>query len=318
MRILSIYRNFQLYFLFLLLPGLVLSACTSVKLVSGLNAPPPAVTIVTVTSTPLPAPVQLAPLPTVQDTNSTPIPATSTPSDPPVCSEKAGSQQTGMIETSQLPKPMRFIVYLPPCYSVDLQTRYPVLYLLHGQGSTEDQWIRIGAATNADDLISTGKIPPFIMVFPYDYSFLQPSEYNFEEVFVEQLVPSIDNSYRTLAGPAFQAIGGLSRGGAWALHIGADRPDLFGAIGGHSASIFIADESMLAQTLLAIPVSQRPRLWLDGGDYDSEHEVIAPFEEFLTLNGFPHEWHEYVGQHEEKYWSTHVAEYLSWYAQGWR
>ena len=155
------------------------------------------------------------------------------------------------ISTPLLAKPMRYTVYLPPCYNFDKEQRYPVLYLLHGQGYTEDQWIRIGAVRSADQMIVSGDVPPFLMVFPFDYSYKQPAEYNFEDVFIKQLVPTIDGVYRTRPSAGQRAIGGLSRGGAWALHIGARHPDLFGAIGGHSPAIFFTDEKSLSRNMLA-------------------------------------------------------------------
>ncbi len=249
-----------------------------------------------------------------------PLPATATPAHPGriTCSEKTGILAKETLETSLLAKPLVYDLYLPPCYSIDISMRYPVLYLLHGQGYMDDQWIRLGAVSTADQLISSGETKPFIMVFPLDPATKQPSEYNFEDVFVRQLLATIDDNHRTLTTSAFREIGGISRGGAWALHLGLNHPDLFGAIGGHSTSIFYSDESSLQHIFLSLPPDQMPRIWLDAGDRDIELELIAPFENFMTQNNIPHEWHEFVGAHEEKYWSAHVYDYLEWYTRGWR
>ena len=56
----------------------------------------------------------------------------------------------------------------------------------------------------------------------------------------------------------------------------------------------------------------------NAGSNDSEYNVVVPFEHFLSDNNIPHEWHEYQGWHDEKYWSAHVKEYLIWYAQNWK
>jgi enterochelin esterase-like enzyme len=311
-------RNICCFMSFIVLISLFVPACVSAEPVSGTGASIPTAmpgATVTVSATAIFSP-------TIISATSTPdptaIPVISTPSATTTCGEKTGSLERGVIETRLLDKPMSFIVYLPPCYTADTGKHYPVLYLLHGQGFTEEQWIRIGAVSTANQLISTGESPSFIMVFPFDYSYKQPTEYGFEEVFIQLLVPQIDASYRTLKNAASRAIGGLSRGGAWALHIGALHPDMFGAIGGHSASIFYSDENLLPRSLLAIPATQMPRIWLDAGDRDSELELILPFEAFLTENGILHEWHKYVGAHDENYWSMHVNQYLRWYAQDWR
>ncbi len=286
-------------------------------ILSGCDAtPPPIPPMNTATPnavTPL-IPITVSPtMPPIQDT---PPSATSTPTSS-TCKEKTGTIEKGIIYTRLIDKPMSYNVYLPPCYSFDASLRYPVLYLLHGQGSTEDQWIRIGAVSAADKIISLASAPPFIMVFPFDFSYKQPNEYKFEEVFVQLLIPQIDNDYRTKTDSTYRAIGGLSRGGAWALRIGTLHPELFGAIGGHSPAIFYVDEKPLTRRLLDIPAEYMPRIWLDAGDKDSEFSVIEPFEKFLSEKGIPHEWHEYIGWHEEKYWSAHVEEYLKWYALAW-
>ena len=59
-------------------------------------------------------------------------------------------------------------------------------------------------------------------------------------------------------------------------------------------------------------------MWLDAGDMDVELTVSVLFEAFLTENQIPPEWHQYVGSHNEKYWSAHVDEDLEWYTQDWR
>jgi len=83
-------------------------------------------------------------------------------------------------------------------------------------------------ARAADKLLAAGEITPFIIVFPFDYSYKQPRDYRFEQVFLDLLIPQIDAAYRTLPSPTQRAIGGLSRGGAWALRLGIHRPDVFG------------------------------------------------------------------------------------------
>ena len=57
-------------------------------------------------------------------------------------------------------------VYLPACYASEPQRRFPVVFLLHGAGADASQWPAIGLATTADDLITSGAIPPMIVVMP--------------------------------------------------------------------------------------------------------------------------------------------------------
>lgn len=277
-----------------------LLACTSVL---GLVPEPTATSVPTQTAQPLAVVSTTAPIPTQTATAK--------------CTARLGSLESEEIVTDKIDKPMRILVYLPPCYSADKTKRYPVIYLLHGQNYTEEQWNRIGAKDEADKLISSGKVAPFIMVFPYDFSYKQPTQYAFEEVFISLLIPEIDQAYRTKTGRSDRAIGGISRGGAWALHIGIRNYALFGSIGGHSPAIFFADHKNLPENLLAIPKDQLPRLWLDISVSDKELDLIKEFEQLLTNNRLPHEWNINPGYHEEKYWAQHVEEYLLWYTQNW-
>ena len=311
------FRISQCHLHFCLLFSLLLSACAPGIVSAGAMEPAPTGTYAAASATGTPTP----PTPTSTSTPAlSPLPVTATPARPGriTCAEKTGTLEKDALNTPMLAKPLVYDLYLPPCYSSDVSIRYPVLYLLHGQGYVDDQWIRLGAVSIADQLISSGETKPFIMVFPLDPATKQPSEYNFEDVFVHQLIATIDDNHRTLTTPASREIGGISRGGAWALHLGLNHPELFGAIGGHSASIFYSDENSLQHILLTMPPAQMPRIWLDAGDVDIELELIAPFENFMTQNNIPHEWHEFVGAHEEKYWSAHVYDYLEWYTREWR
>jgi enterochelin esterase-like enzyme len=225
----------------------------------------------------------------------------------------ADSLPTDLLPDKELP----YRVYLPPCYAENPSSRYPVLYLLHGQTYTEDQWIRLGAADTADRLIVSGEVAPFLIVFPYDKSWKQPDEDNFGKVLVENLIPAIDAAYRTKTGRRFRAIGGLSRGGAWAIHLGLTDYQMFGAIGAHSPAIFWRDGNHIAGWLDEIPDDSLPRMYVDVGDNDKEIEGVISLEELLNKRGMVHEYYLFTGFHDEAYWGAHVEEYLRWYAEEW-
>lgn len=212
---------------------------------------------------------------------------------------------------------MRYVVYLPPCYDVGTEN-FPVLYLLHGQNYDEEQWIRIGAVETAERLIRSGEIPPFLIVFPYDHSFKQPTEYKFAQVFLEMLIPRIESEYRARTDAASRAIGGLSRGGAWAIHLGLRNPGLFGVVGAHSPAVFYSDMTTLRLRLRDADRETFPRVYVDVGLSDSQYQNALAFARLLDEMNLPHEWHEYIGFHDEAYWSAHVEEYLRWYAQAWK
>ena len=228
--------------------------------------------------------------------------------------------ETGALETELLRQALDYRIYLPPCYDELPDQRYPVLYLIHGQSFTDDQWERLGAPEIAGRLAASGELPTFIIAMPRDRLWLEPAEDPFGQAVVEVLIPYVDSNYRTLPERAARAVGGLSRGGAWALHLGLSYWETFGAVGMHSGFAFQSDISHVKRWLDAIPLEQMPRFYLDVSDNDRPEiaQSAAWFERLLTARGIPHEWYLFPGYHEEAYWSAHVEQYLRWYAQEWK
>ena len=246
---------------------------------------------------------------------ASPIPSLSPSPTSLACLTSPGRVEEGNLDSTN--PPQKFRIYLPPCYDEKTYERYPVLYLLHGQTYTDDQWIRLGAVNVADDLILSGNSVPFIIVFPDDRYWNLPPGAGFGQRLVEALIPHIDDAYRTLTDRNHRAIGGLSRGAGWALRLGLTRWDLFGTIGLHSLAVLQTDASEIRSWLADIPPSSRPRVFMDIGDNDQEYEMAGGVEEQFTDFGLPHEWHLYTGAHTEEYWSAHVEEYLRWYVEAW-
>jgi len=261
------------------------------------------------------------PIPSATSTTqgSTPTPeATASPTQPD-CLAKGGKIVKGELDTDLLLKPLEYRLYLPPCYFEERDRRYPVLYLIHGQSYNDDQWDRLGADETADDLIAEGEIAPFLIAMPRDRTWEQPTEDMFGEAVVEVLIPFIDQNYRTLPGRTYRAVGGLSRGAGWAVHLGLSHWELFGAIGCHSLPVFHSDTSRIRKWLDAIPPEALPRIYLDIGDRDRPNILRSAlwFEDILTQKKIPHEWYLFSGYHEEAYWKAHLEQYLRWYAQNW-
>jgi enterochelin esterase-like enzyme len=231
-------------------------------------------------------------------------------------------QQGGHIENGSLPNkwvslPLEYSVYLPPCYAEQSERRYPVLYLIHGLGYTNDQWVRLGADGTADRLIASGELSPFIIVMPRDMLGIRPTRDGFGQALIEDLVPYIDQHYRTLPDRAYRAIGGLSRGAAWAIHLGLQHWEIFGAIGAHSLPMFWTDIPHLRAWLDAIPDESMPRIFMDIGDKDYSIQSTLWVESVLAEKNIPHEWHLFPGYHVEDYWQAHVELYLRFYARDW-
>ena len=247
---------------------------------------------------------------------STPLPPTETPTPTPLaCLTQLGRVEQGSVQET---KPSQeYLIYLPPCYDEKPEERYPVLYLLHGQTYTDDQWVRLGAVDIADKLILSDEVAPFIIVFPDDRYWNVQAGPGFGERLVDYLIPYIDANYRTLADREHRAIGGMSRGAGWSLRLGLRRWGLFGTIGLHSLAAFADDRPFLKDWLEAIPSESWPNIFMDMGESDQELGFNSLFEGTLIQLGIPHEWHLYPGAHDEKYWQAHVEEYLRWYTGIW-
>jgi enterochelin esterase-like enzyme len=190
---------------------------------------------------------------------------------------------------------------------------------MHGQTFNDDQWDRLGADETMNELIAAGEIPPFIIVMPFDADHNTPPPQNlFGETFLYDLIPRIDADYRTIPDREHRAIGGLSRGGNWAIHIGLSYWGFFSSIGAHSTPTFVTDGPGVIRGWLAeIPLEEFPRLYMDAGEDDIWLNYTLQLEELFNQENIPHEWYLRPGQHNETYWESNVEQYLRWYAENW-
>ena len=234
---------------------------------------------------------------------------------PAACRSLPGRVQDGALDSFQPAQEYR--IYLPPCYDENIDERYPVLYLLHGQTYTDDQWIRLGATRVVDELILSGESRPFIIVFPDDRYWNLQAGPGFGDRLINDLIPYIDSTYRTIPDRDHRAIGGMSRGAGWALRLGLTDWRLFGTIGLHSLAVLQKDYSRVGGWVRAIPLNSRPQIFMDIGDADQELLMAQQVEAQLNQLDVSHEWHLYNGAHTEEYWSAHVEEYMRWYAAQW-
>ncbi|MBE0695684.1 MAG: esterase family protein [Anaerolineaceae bacterium] len=262
--------------------------------------------------------------PTIPPTSTaTPFPI-STPTlipteTPEPCLSRQGQIESHTVEFSNPSLPLTFRVYLPPCYGLEDGYRYPVLYIIHGQTYKDDQWDRLGIDEAADAMIKAKEAPPFLIVMPLEVdTFEDIYSASFSKDLVNGLVPWMDANYTTCAERACRAIGGLSRGGAWAFRLGFLHWDIFGAVGMHSTPPFTGDPNQLSNWLRQIPADQVPRVWMDTGKRDAFLAQTSQLEQLLVLLNVPHEWYLFNGAHDEEYWSAHVADYLAWYTQPWK
>ena len=241
------------------------------------------------------------------------------PTHTPVpCLETRGRFEFQKFQTTVMTHPLEFRVYLPPCYDFDPERQYPTLYLLHGQSFNDDQWDRLGADETLDAMLAAGETDGFILVMPRESNYMIDQwTSKFGQAIGEELVPWIDEYYRTRPEREWRAIGGISRGAGWAMRIGLIHAQTFGAIGGHSLAPFRGDFNAAPFWFAEIPPDQKPRIWIDAGDRDFMHDPARVFANRLEDYDMPYEWHVYPGAHTETYWGEHIADYLNWYAASW-
>lgn len=150
----------------------------------------------------------------------------------------------------------RSFVYTPPGYDADTKTRYPVLYLQHGGGEDETGWSSQGKANLImDNLIAAGRAVPFIIVMdngtwampgqtrpaappPGAAPGQRPANWpppgwadRFKKTLMEDIIPMIDATYRTVPDAAHRAMAGLSMGGMQTNAIAMENLDVFSHIG---------------------------------------------------------------------------------------
>lgn len=160
-----------------------------------------------------------------------------------------------LYKSPSLGDPREFLIYTPPGYEAG-KAKYPVLYLLHGVMEDASGWISAGRAdVILDNLIARHQAKPMLIVFPLGYGFADPGDHiskafgvpsvqrqsneAFTKNLADEIIPTVERSYRVEKGPLSRAIAGASLGGAQALQIGLTHPNLFGSVGALSGAFIV-------------------------------------------------------------------------------
>ncbi len=254
--------------------------------------------------------------------SATSIPATPIiPPSPTVspCAEP-GRIEHGVLDSAVAGEPMRYRIYLPPCYGVD-DRLYPTLYMFGGNVHDDAIWDTLGLDEAAEQLIAGGHIPPLLIVMP-DNGWLAntttsgPNSY--EGFVLNELIPHIEATYRGQPAREGRAVGGLSRGGYWSLMMAFRRPDLFRSVGAHSPALIDSHAGPAEDPTITGATNNLGdlRIWIDIGERDPYLIQARPLHEALSAAGIAHEWRLEPGTHDEAYWRAHLEQYLLWYDGG--
>ena len=213
-------------------------------------------------------------------------------------------------------RPRYFTVYLPPCYEISEQT-YPLLILLHGSNADDGQWLRLGFIEALEGAIKSGAAPPMIVVLPFGDAIANENYFGgrgYDAILIDQM-DHVRQRYRS---DGRAAIGGISRGGFWAYHLGLRFPGRFVAIGGHSP-FFDPVHVEPRYNPLALARSQAlggdMRLWLDRGSRDFAADGVDQMHVILRDRAVDHHYVVYGDAgHDEDSWERSIPDYLAFYS----
>ncbi|HTG67363.1 MAG TPA: alpha/beta hydrolase-fold protein [Flavobacterium sp.] len=207
------------------------------------------------------------------------------------------------------------LVYTTPGFSKD--KKYPVLYLLHGIGGDEKEWLKGGTPQIIlDNLFAEGKIKPMIVVLPNGRAIkddratgniMAPDKVQgfaiFERDLLDDLIPFIEKTYPTLTDRENRAIAGLSMGGGQSLNFGLGNLDKFAWVGGFSS----APNTKLPEVLVPNPEEVKKKLkllWISCGDKDGLITYGKRLHDYLLEKNVPHVYYLEPGGHDFKVWKN--------------
>lgn len=230
-----------------------------------------------------------------------------------------GAVATIEYRSASLGEVRRAHVYTPPGYDRNGTHRYPVLYLVHGAGDSDDSWTSRGHANYIlDNLIAAGKAVPMIVVMPAGHTVFKPGSdlfmnKDFGDDLLKDLVPLIDRDYRSIADPAHRAMAGLSMGGAHTLAWGLPNAGTFGPIGVFSMGFyepgqeerFVAanDAKLRERAKAATPV------YFAMGKSDFLHAAVAPTRAMMDRYGIRYRYVESEGGHTWTNWRSYLRDF---------
>lgn len=263
-----------------------------------------------------------------------------------LCSLLLTSQARPRLETIQFRSPtinavLPYSVVLPTDYDTSTNSRYPVLYLLHGLTGHYNDWL---SRTNLADYAAQYRL---IVVTPegndswYTDSATVATD-KYETYVLNELIPDVQRRYRTIEARYARGIAGLSMGGYGAFKFGLKSPGTFvfaGSMSGAFGVTRITEQQVgasrwqtslklfgpvgsetrqqndlfeLISNLSADRVSALPYFYFDCGTEDSP--LIFPSNRELAAlmveKKIPHEYRELPGDHSWGYWDAQIQEVL--------
>lgn len=215
---------------------------------------------------------------------------------------------------------------------------FAVFYLLHGLSDDHTIWMR---HTRIESYCQT---LPLIVVMPDGgRGFYTKNEQgpDYEDYLVNELPQVIERSFPARPDRASRCIGGLSMGGYGALRTALAHPDRYVSANSHSGAVLwgsrepdptrgseftnemkrifgvnpVGSRHDLQSLVQKVPAAERPALRIDCGDEDHQLADNRALHAQLQQLGYDHEYAEFPGDHNWRYWDQHIRAALLFHAR---
>ena len=215
---------------------------------------------------------------------------------------------------------VKYSIYLPESY--DGTKKYPVLYMLHGYGGNNNDWLQ----DNTGSIWAGGGTMPayareyaektgkeLIIVAPDGGNNFYCDGFNggpkYMSFFFQEFIPYIESTYAIKAEKKSRAIGGLSMGGYGSLYYGTLHPEMFCYVYACSAAINVGVSApdpaqLISQAVSAGKVKEMPGFTLEIGTEDTTVGSNDPFINTLAGYGIPYEYITRPGAHDWPFWNA--------------
>jgi|SRR5215211_1559825 len=227
--------------------------------------------------------------------------------------------------SSSMQKKIKAVVILPSAYTTAKE--YPVIYLLHGFGDTYATWVN-----NVPSIKEDADTYHFIIVCPdgarsWYFDSPQNASVRYETFIAKELVPWVDQQYKTIKNRKGRGITGLSMGGHGALYLSIKHQDIFAVAGSMSGGVDIRPfpknwelasvlgtyarqpeewERHTVMNLLPLLTAGSLALTIECGTGDFFYEVNQKLHHELLYRNIPHDYTIRPGEHNWQYWDNAV------------
>lgn len=249
------------------------------------------------------------------------------------------SKQT--LDSKLMAREMPYNLILPKNYNEESskETRFPVIYLLHGLTGHFNNWAEL---TKLSDYAENYN---YIIVMPegdngwYTDSAGAPND-KYESYIVKELIPEVDKKFRTKAERKNRAIAGLSMGGYGSLKFGLKYPEMFALVGSFSGALGITEitdknaDAWISKSVMSVygdaenetrkandifkivremtpeKVKNLPFIYESCGTEDFLIKNNRDFVMLMAEKKIPYQYRELPGGHDWKFWDDQVQEFL--------